>query len=86
MRHLKLVDSDKYNLIKKIIDFAQHQASKIHKLAVIKDIFDHAPLTQEFVMIGDSGELDPEVKINKLKILNHKQYLGLWRNCSNLSR
>jgi len=62
MRHLKLISSDKYNLITKIIDFAKHDASKIHKLTVIKEIFNYAPLTQEFIMVGDSGELDPEVK------------------------
>jgi len=69
MRHLKLVGSDKYNLIKKIIEFAQHNASQTHKLTVIKTILDHAPSTQQFFMVGDSGELDPEVKINKFKIL-----------------
>jgi phosphatidate phosphatase APP1 len=69
MRHLKLIDSDKYKLIKKIIEFVKHDASQIHKLTVIKHILDHAPLTQEFVMVGDSGELDPEVKMKKLKIL-----------------
>jgi phosphatidate phosphatase APP1 len=62
MRHLKLIGSDKYNLIKKIIDFAKHNASQTHKLTTIKGIFDHAPTTQQFVMVGDSGELDPEVR------------------------
>jgi phosphatidate phosphatase APP1 len=66
MRHLKLVGSDKYDLITKIIDFLQHDASQKHKLIVIQNILDNAPITQQFVMVGDSGELDPEVGINNL--------------------
>ena len=66
MRHLKLVGSGKYDLIKKIIDFIQHDASQKHKLIVIQNILDHAPITQQFVMVGDSGELDPEVRIKKV--------------------
>jgi hypothetical protein len=69
MRHLKLVSPAKYDLVKQIIDFAKHDASQKHKLLVIENILDHAPKTQQFVMVGDSGELDPEVKIHKLKIL-----------------
>ncbi|CAF4066318.1 unnamed protein product [Adineta steineri] len=61
MRHLKLVGPDKYDLIKKILDFAKQDASQKHKLRVIQDILDHAPVTQQFTMVGDSGELDPEI-------------------------
>ncbi len=62
MRHLKLVGSDKYELFKKIRDFVQHDASQIHKLTVINNILDYAPIHQQFIMVGDSGELDPEVR------------------------
>jgi phosphatidate phosphatase APP1 len=65
MRHLKLVDSNKYQLITKIFEFTQHASSQNHKLTVIKSILDHAPSTQEFIMVGDSGEVDPEVKLHK---------------------
>jgi phosphatidate phosphatase APP1 len=69
MRHLKLVSSAKYDLIRQIIDFVEHDASQKHKLTVIQNILDHAPKTQQFIMVGDSGELDPEVRMNKLKII-----------------
>jgi phosphatidate phosphatase APP1 len=62
MRHLKLVTSKKYELMAKIIDFAQRNASQTHKLIAIKNIFDYASINQQFIMIGDSGELDPEVR------------------------
>jgi phosphatidate phosphatase APP1 len=68
MRHLKLSSSDKYQLIRKFKEFIKHDASQTHKLNVINDIFDHAPITQQFVMVGDSGELDPEVRINNQQI------------------
>ncbi len=59
MRHLKLVGSDKSQLIAKIFEFTQHSSSQNHKLTVIKAILDHAPSTQDFIMVGDSGEVDP---------------------------
>ena len=62
MRHLKLVSTDKYNLAKKVIDFIGHEASQTHKLTAIESILEHAPSTQQFIMVGDSGELDPEVR------------------------
>lgn len=62
MRHLKLSDSNKTQLITKVIEFAQHQSSQTHKLTAIEEIMKYAPSTQQFVMIGDSGELDPEVR------------------------
>lgn len=62
MRHLKLVREEKRELIKHLKEFSKPESSKKHKLIVIKDILEHAPLTQEFIMVGDSGELDPEVR------------------------
>jgi len=70
MRHLKLVSPDTVDLITQILAFVHHNASRIHKLLVIKDILDHAPKTQEFIMVGDSGELDPEVRIRTVKDIN----------------
>ncbi|CAF5069770.1 unnamed protein product, partial [Rotaria sp. Silwood1] len=61
MRHLKLAGSDKINLIKSIIDFINHDGSQKHKITVIENIFTYAPIKQQFVMVGDSGELDPEI-------------------------
>ncbi|CAF0900859.1 unnamed protein product [Rotaria sordida] len=61
MRHLKLADSDKLNLINSIIDFVKHDASRKHKISVIENILTYASIKQKFVMVGDSGELDPEI-------------------------
>ena len=61
MRHLKLVDSDKVQLITKVMDFIQRQASQTHKLKMIENIVTRAPSNQRFFLVGDSGELDPEV-------------------------
>ena len=74
MRHLKLSDSNKTHLITKIIEFAQHQSSQTHKLTAVEEILKYAPSTQQFVMIGDSGELDPEVRPVKSRrlIFYHK--------------
>jgi phosphatidate phosphatase APP1 len=62
MRHLKLVSSEKYQLISKVLDFAKRADSQKHKLHAIDWILRHAPINQQFVMVGDSGELDPEVR------------------------
>ena len=61
MRHLKLIDSDKAQLLTKLLEFTQREASQKHKVAIIKDILRYAPSNQRFVLVGDSGELDPEV-------------------------
>jgi len=61
MRHLKLVSSDIYDLMEKMFKFVQHDASQRHKLNVIKNIFHYAPIQRQFIMVGDSGELDPEI-------------------------
>ncbi|CAF1380202.1 unnamed protein product [Rotaria magnacalcarata] len=61
MRHLKLVSKEKVNLLKHIIDFVQHDASQRHKVSVIENILTHAPIKQQFTMVGDSGEVDPEI-------------------------
>lgn len=67
MRHLKSADSDKLNLIDSLFDFIKPDASRKHKLAVIENILTNAPIKQQFIMVGDSGELDPEVRINKIE-------------------
>ncbi|CAF3040998.1 unnamed protein product [Rotaria sp. Silwood2] len=61
MRHLKLAGPDKINLIKSIMDFVKHDGSEKHKTAVIENILTYAPIKQQFIMVGDSGELDPEI-------------------------
>ena len=62
MRHLKLVDSDQFQLVSKVLDFAKREASQLHKLEAINWILKHAPANQRFTLVGDSGELDPEVR------------------------
>ncbi|UJR21916.1 hypothetical protein I4U23_024986 [Adineta vaga] len=61
MRHLKVISPDKYNLVKQLSDFIGHNASQRHKLTVIETILNLAPSTQQFIMVGDSGEFDPEI-------------------------
>ena len=81
MRHLKLVDSDKINLLTGLYNFIKHDSSKRHKINVIETIFNNAPIQHQFIMVGDSGELDPEVKNNQLKSFNIPIYyfwLDLW--------
>lgn len=82
MRHLKLVDADKVQLITKVMDFIQPQASKNHKLTMIENIVTGAPSNQRFFLVGDSGELDPEV--NETQPINrprqNRSSLGLWQH------
>ena len=85
MRHLKLAGVDKLNIIKKIIEFAEHNASQTHKLTAISSIFDYALTTQQFIMVGDSGELDPEVRRGMKERFRVQCCLDLWRNCSKIS-
>jgi phosphatidate phosphatase APP1 len=65
MRHLKLVDSDKLNLIAKLQEFIEHTGSQTHKLGAITTLLKLSPSTQRFIMVGDSGEFDPEVRRDK---------------------
>ncbi|CAF5113628.1 unnamed protein product, partial [Rotaria sp. Silwood1] len=44
-----------------IINFIEHDGSQKHKITVIENIFTYAPIRQQFIMVGDSGELDPEI-------------------------
>ncbi len=87
MRHLKLADKDKADLIQQLLEFIKHDASLKHKLVAIRDILDHAPKKQEFIMVGDSGELDPEVRvyIQKQLWLRECPYLDLRSDSSRLS-
>jgi phosphatidate phosphatase APP1 len=62
MRHLKLFDEDRSTQITIFKKFIELNASMTHKLLVINHIVRHAPSRQRFILVGDSGELDPEVK------------------------
>ena len=63
MRHLKLAGGNTGQIITKMWDFIHSAESQEHKLTNIKHIFDHASVSHQFVLVGDSGERDPEVRV-----------------------
>ena len=87
MRHLKLVSTEKSLLLLKLSEFIQHEGSRKHKLNVIEDILQHAPIGRRFVMVGDSGELDPEVSVGEEQPLDGRTCgLDLWSDRSSSRR